>query len=277
MFDSIKEEEKSLCWLSSILDILRRDCPWDREQTISSLRYLTVEEVYELSEAITAGNYDEMRKELGDLFLHLLFYSKIAGDEGRFNTSDVIDGICKKLISRHPHISLPNRDGVLQPARQKEPPVWEKVKMREGRHSVLEGVPETLPPVVKAIRMQEKAAGMGFEFRDVKDAHAKVEEEYNEFIESLRDMHLSENKNDAQYCERRSHANEELGDLLFAIIKWARFEGLNADDALTAANQKFYRRFSFVESKAQEQNLSIGEMSLEQLVALWEEAKNNNL
>lgn len=277
MFDSIKEEEKSLRWLSSILDILRRDCPWDREQTISSLRYLTVEEVYELSEAITAGNYDEMRKELGDLFLHLLFYSKIAGDEGRFNTSDVIDGICKKLISRHPHISLPNRDGVLQPARQKEPPVWEKVKMREGRHSVLEGVPETLPPVVKAIRMQEKAAGMGFEFRDVKDAHAKVEEEYNEFIESLRDMHLSENKNDAQYDECRSHANEELGDLLFAIIKWARFEGLNADDALTAANQKFYRRFSFVESKAQEQNLSIGEMSLEQLVALWEEAKNNNL
>lgn len=277
MSDSVKEEEKSLRWLSSILDILRRDCPWDREQTISSLRYLTIEEVYELSEAITAGNYDEMRKELGDLFLHLLFYSKIAADEGQFNTSNVIDGICKKLIARHPHISLPNRDGVLQPARQKEPPAWEKVKMREGRRSVLEGVPETLPPLVKAIRMQEKAAGMGFEFRDVKDAHAKVEEEYNEFIEALSDLHLSENKNDVRASELRQHANEELGDLLFAIIKWARFEGLNADDALTAANQKFYRRFSFVENKAQEQNLSIGEMSLDQLSALWEEAKNNNL
>ena len=271
--DSKQQEEKSLRWLSTILDILRRDCPWDRVQTVESLRYLTIEEVYELSEAITAGNYDEMRKELGDLFLHLLFYSKIADDEGHFSTADVIDGICNKLIARHPHISLPNRDGVMQPACQKEKPEWEKVKMREGRRSVLEGVPPSLPPVVKAIRMQEKVAGMGFEFRETKDAHAKVEEEYGEFMEALQQLHSADSK-DSDNVERcRAHANEELGDLLFAIIKWARFEGLNADDALTAANQKFYRRFSYVESKTRESGGSLSDLSLEQMVSLWNEAK----
>lgn len=273
MLESTKEEEKSLRWLSTILDILRRDCPWDREQTIASLRYLTIEEVFELSEAITAGNYDEMRKELGDIFLHLLFYSKIADDEGKFNTSDVIDGICKKLIARHPHISLPDRDGVMHPASQSEQPAWEKVKMREGRHSVLEGVPASLPPLVKAVRMQEKAAGMGFEFPDTETAHAKVNEEYNEFLEALHDLHSCDSKASTQYKDAHVHANEELGDLLFAIIKWARFEGLNADDALSAANQKFYHRFSYVESKAREKGISLSDMSLEQMTALWDEAK----
>ena len=266
MSDTIFQEEKSLRWLSTILDILRRDCPWDRVQTVDSLRYLTIEEVYELSEAITAGNYDEMRKELGDLFLHLLFYSKIANDEGQFNTSDVIDGVCKKLIARHPHISLPDRDGAMQPALQSEPPAWEKVKMREGRRSVLEGVPATLPPLVKAVRMQEKAAGMGFEFPDASAAHAKVEEEYNEYVEALRQMH------EDQSSESRAHANEELGDLLFAIIKWARFEGLNADDALSAANQKFFHRFSYLEK-----GISLGDMTLEQMTALWNDAKSEIL
>lgn len=273
MPNSKQQEEKSLRWLSTILDILRRDCPWDREQSVQSLRYLTIEEVYELSEAIIAGNYDEMRKELGDLFLHLLFYSKIADDEGHFSTSDVIDGICNKLIARHPHISLPNRDGVMQPARQHEKPEWEKVKMREGRRSVLEGVPASLPPVVKAVRMQEKAAGMGFEFRDTKDAHAKVMEEYGEFVDALKQMHEAEDKDSPLTSKLHVHANDELGDLLFAIIKWARFEGLNADDALASANQKFYKRFSYVESQAQERGKSLSDMSLEQMVALWNEAK----
>ncbi len=148
--------------------------------------------------------------------------------------------------------------------------------MREGRHSVLEGVPASLPPLVKAVRMQEKAAGMGFEFRDVSDAHAKVEEEYKEFIEALEMMHNTGCKSLAD-DKFRDHANEELGDLLFAIIKWARFEGLNADDALSAANQKFYRRFSYVESMAQQRGLNISDMSLEQLTALWNEAKSNDL
>ena len=158
------DEQKSLQWLSSILDILRKECPWDSVQTIDSLRYLTIEEVYELSEAILAGNYEDMRKELGDLFMHLVFYAKIADDEGKFSVSDVIDGICSKLVSRHPHIALPDRDGVIHPPSQAETPEWEKVKMREGRKSVLEGVPESLPSLIKAIRIQEKASGFGFSF-----------------------------------------------------------------------------------------------------------------
>lgn len=273
MMDSKQQEAKSLHWLSTILDILRRDCPWDSMQTIQSLRYLTIEEVYELSEAITAGNYDEMRKELGDLFLHLLFYSKIANDQQQFDTSDVIDGICKKLIARHPHISLPDRDGTMQPARQVQPPAWEKVKMREGRHSVLEGVPASLPPLVKAVRLQEKAAGIGFEFPDAESAHNKVSEEYGELLDALRQLKTAGTDSTETVEKFRSHATEELGDLLFAIVKWARLEGLNADDALTAANRKFYHRFTYIESKAHEKNLSLSEMSLDQMMELWNESK----
>ena len=271
------EEQKSLQWLSRILDILRKECPWDSVQTIHSLRYLTIEEVYELSEAISADDYDEMRKELGDLFMHLLFYSKIASDEGRFTATDVIDGICKKLIARHPHISLPTRDGVMIDAHQHEQPKWEQVKMSEGRHSALEGVPDSLPPLVKSIRMQEKAAGMGFDFTDATQAQDKATEEYNEFIDALRqwkdykkaDMPSSPIDDDAP----RQHAEEELGDLLFAIVKWARLEGLNADDALMRANRKFRSRFCHVEDAAAKQNKKVSDLTLDQMVELWNEAK----
>lgn len=254
------EEQKSLQWLSAILDILRKECPWDRAQSIDSLRYLTVEEVFELSEAIVANNREEMRKELGDLFMHLLFYAKIADDEGSFTAADVLDGICRKLVARHPHIALPDRDGVLQSARQAEVPAWEQVKMREGRHSVLEGVPAGLPPLVKAIRMQEKVAGMGFEFADAAAARAKADEEFGEFLASL-------GEDDA------AHAEEELGDLLFALVNWARMRGLNADDALTRANQKFRSRFGYVEQHAQLAGKSVSDLTAEEMVALWREAK----
>lgn len=260
------EEQKSLGWLSSILDILRRDCPWDRVQTIDSLRYLTIEEVYELSEAITACQYDEMRKELGDLFLHLLFYSKIAEDEGRFSLTDVINGICNKLVLRHPHISLPDREGTMQPARQSETPRWEQVKMREGRHSALEGVPESMPPLVKAVRMQEKAAGFGFEFPDTEAAKAKVDEEYHEFLDALDEYHTEGEK-------AKRHAEEELGDLLFALVKWARFENLNADDALAKTNLKFAQRFKYVEEKAHLSGRNLQELTLEEMEHYWNEAK----
>ena len=254
------EEQKSLHWLSSILDTLRRDCPWDRVQTIDSLRYLTIEEVFELSEAIVSGDRDEMRKELGDLFLHLLFYSKIAEDEGAFNTADVIDGICQKLISRHPHISLPDREGVMQPAQTDVQPPWEKVKMKEHRKSVMEGVPVSLPPLVKAVRMQEKAAGVGFEFTNIEDAHKKVVEEYNELLEALE-------------SGDKVHSEEELGDLLFAIVKWGRLNGLNADDALIRTNQKFQKRFIHVEKRAAEMGCPISDLSLDEMTRLWNEAK----
>ena len=179
------EEQQSLRWLSSILDILRKECPWDRAQTVESLRYLTLEESSELSEAILEGNNGEMCKELGDLFMHVLFYAKLAEEKGAFTTQDVIDGICRKLTARHPHISLPNREGEMQPATAAQAPQWEQVKMKEGRRSVLEGVPASLPALLKCVRMQEKAAGTGYEFRSRQEAFAKVQEEYEELREAL--------------------------------------------------------------------------------------------
>ena len=265
----LSEEQKSFAWLSNILDVLRRQCPWDSVQTIDTLRYLTIEEVYELSEAITKKNYDDIRKELGDLVMHLLFYAKIVDDEGRFSLADVFDGICNKLISRHPHISLPNKDGEYEPARQCETPRWEQVKMKEGRRSVMEGVPETLPPLVKSIRIQEKAAGMGFEFPDAEAAKKKVDEEYSEFIDALSELKTKGDESS------KMHANEELGDLLFALVKWARFEGLNADDALTFTNQKFQSRFKYIEQKACEENRSVSDFSIDEMQHFWNEAKRN--
>lgn len=265
------KEQQSLQWLSAILDILRKECPWDSVQTINSLRYLTIEEVYELSDAIAASDYDEMRKELGDLFMHLLFYAKIADDEGRFTTADVIDGICCKLISRHPHIALPDRDGELHAASSCETPKWEQVKMKEGRQSVMEGVPVGLPPLVKAIRMQEKAAGVGFEFQDKNAAHRKTDEEYRELLAALRKR---DNCNGEE--ERRkatAEAEEELGDLLFALVKWSRMEGLNADDAMTHANLKFKQRFGYIEQQAHLQNKNISDLSSEEMMRLWNKAK----
>lgn len=265
------EEQKSLQWLSAILDILRRQCPWDSVQTVDSLRYLTIEEVYELSEAVVAGDWDEMRKELGDLFMHLLFYAKIAEDEGHFTTSDVLDGICRKLISRHPHIALPDRDGQLHPATASETPRWEQVKMREGRHSVLEGVPASLPSLVKAIRLHEKAAGTGFQFATVEGAQDKVIEEYNEFVEALKEADASANPTDSD--AKRQHAEEELGDLLFAIIKWGNMLGYNADTALMRANNKFITRYSHVEECAAASGRNVQDLTLDEMVALWNEAK----
>ena len=259
----VSEEQKSLAWLSKILDILRVDCPWDRAQDIDSLRYLTIEEVYELSDAILDHDYDEMRGELGDLFMHLVFYSKIAQSEGRFTMAEVIDGICKKLISRHPHISLPDREGVMHPATVSEAPAWEKVKMKEGRKSVLEGVPRSLPALVKAIRMEEKVSGIGFKWNTADDALAKVKEEYGELQEALH-----EDSKDA-----KAHAEEEFGDLMLALVCWGDMLGINADDALAKANNKFQSRFQYVEQSAREAGKPLSDLSLEQMLTYWKEAK----
>lgn len=257
---------QSLDWLSSILDILRVQCPWDRAQTIDSLRYLTIEEVYELSEAILAKDYPEMRKELGDLFMHLLFYSKIAADEQQFTLSEVIDGICRKLISRHPHIPLPDKEGRLQPATVDAKPEWEQVKMKEGRRSVLEGVPATLPPLVKAVRMQEKVAGAGFRWGDAHAAFQKVREEYSELQEVL--------DQPADAPHRHERAEEEFGDLLLALVCWGNMQGLNADTALSRANAKFQRRYLHVEDSARAQGRQVADLPLADLLALWQEAKS---
>lgn len=246
--------------LSQILDILRKECPWDRVQTIDSLRYLTIEEVYELSEAILSKDYKEMSKELGDLFMHLLFYAKIAEDEQLFTTEEALHGICDKLISRHPHISLPDREGKMVGGKDNTVPEWEKVKMKEGRKSVLEGVPASLPTLVKAQRMQEKVAGMGFDYPSAQGALDKVKEEYSELQEAI----MSEDK---------AHIEEEFGDLLFSLVTWGNHLGINSDDALSRTNLKFKKRFAYVEEAARKENRSVSDLSLQEMQQLWNEAK----
>ena len=263
------EEETSLRWLSTILDILRQECPWDKKQTPESLRYLSIEEVYELSETILADNSNEEKKELGDLFMHLLFYSKIAEDRGDFSTSDVIDGICRKLISRHPHIALPDRNGLLQESQCQNQPKWEEVKMKEGRKSVLEGVPPTLPALVKAVRMQEKVAGIGFTFPSPEKALEKAKEEYRELQEAL--------ASNTQESQKQKQVEEEFGDLLFALIQWGRMIGVNADDALSRTNLKFQHRFTLLEQNAQLSDKKISDLSFQELLQLWQQAKQEQL
>lgn len=252
--------------LNQVLDILRQECPWDRAQTIESLRYLTIEEVSELSEAILDNQPDEIRKELGDLFMHLLFYSKIASDRHLFTLDDVLHGICDKLMSRHPHIALPDREGRMHGGDGNETPQWEKIKMAEGRRSVLEGVPRCLPTLVKTVRMQEKTAGVGFEYASADDALAKVREEYGELQAAL----AGKDETDPQPSPE---VVEEFGDLLFALVKWGGMLGINADDALARANRKFKHRFAHVEEAARNKQTSISNLPAAELLALWQQAK----
>lgn len=271
------EELLSVRWLSRILDTLRKECPWDRAQTSDSLRYLTLEECYELSDAILKADAGEQCKELGDIFMHTMFYAKIAEAEQKFTLCDVVDGICRKLIARHPHIALPDRDGNLMAARGEASPGWEQVKMREGRKSVLEGVPNGTPPLLKALRMQEKAAGMGYEFPDEASAFDKVREEYSELRAALAERDASQAaqpvSESAQADEAQRNVEEEFGDLLFALVKWGRFIGVNADSALSRANMKFQHRFGFMEQQATQQGKRLDQLSLAEMNALWQAAK----
>lgn len=261
------EEQKSLSWLCGILDVLRKECPWDSIQTVETLRHLTEEEVFELSDAIAREVPQDMCKELGDMIMHIVFYSKIAEEKAWFNLADVIDTVCSKLISRHPHISLPDRDGVRQPAQTDIPPAWEKIKMKEGRQSVLEGVPANMPPLLMALRMQDKAAGVGFEYPSLSDARDKVVEELKEFDEALGQLEGEKTK----HCEE--HASEELGDLLSAVVAWGRRAGLNADDAMVRANLKFKHRFSAMERMAMQWGTPLDSLDKDSLMRLWNDAK----
>lgn len=239
--------------LLTIMDELREKCPWDRKQTLESLRYLTIEEMYELSDAILDNDKTEIKKELGDLFLHLVFYSKIGSETGDFDVADVLNNICEKLIYRHPHIygdtAVNNEEEVKRN--------WEKLKLKEGRKSVLEGVPKSLPAVVKAFRIQEKVKGVGFEFENSEDTWSKVAEEIEEF----------RSETDPAAME------QEFGDLLFSLINYARFTGINPEDALERTNKKFIERFMKIEEMAAQSGKSISQLSLKEQNALWEKAK----
>ena len=241
--------------LLTIMDELREQCPWDRKQTMESLRHLTIEEVYELGDAILDEDLEEVKKELGDVFLHLVFYSKIGSEKKAFDVADVLNSVCEKLIHRHPHIYSDVEVADEEEVKRN----WEKLKLKEGKKSVLEGVPKGLPAMVKAYRMQEKAKGVGFEFDNVADVLAKVKEEISEF-EAEKDLDLME---------------KEMGDVFFSLINYARYIGINPENALERTNQKFIKRFQKMEELSKERDLVFNELSLEDQDALWTETKKD--
>ena len=243
--------------LLDIMDDLRTGCPWDKKQTLESLRYLTLEEVYELSDAILDKNMDDIKEELGDLMMHMVFYAKIGSEQKAFDIKDVLEGISEKLVYRHPHIygdvNAATADEVAEN--------WEKLKLKEGKKSVLSGVPESLPSLLKAYRMQEKVKGVGFQWENRGQVWDKVMEE----LQELKDEIENNGSND--------RIEDEFGDLLFALTNYARYVGINPDDALERTNRKFYRRFRFIETESQKDGKSIEAMNLEEMDAYWNKAK----
>lgn len=247
--------------LLTIMDELRAKCPWDMKQTMESLRHLTIEEVYELSDSILDNDVQEVKKELGDIMLHLVFYSKIASETNQFDITDVLNGICEKLISRHPHIY----GDVVVKDEEDVKRNWEQLKLKEGNKSVLEGVPVSLPALVKASRIQEKARGVGFDWEKKEQVWEKVEEEMQEFREHF--------NSETDMVIDIENAEKEFGDLLFSLINYARFIDINPENALEKTNKKFIKRFQYLEEKAKEQGKALKDMSLAEMDIFWNEAK----
>jgi XTP/dITP diphosphohydrolase len=241
--------------LLNIMDELRAECPWDKKQTLGSLRHLTIEEVYELGDAIIKGNLQELKMEIGDLLLHMVFYAKIASEQGAFDIADSLNAICEKLISRHPHIY-----GDVKVANEDEVKAnWEKLKLKEGKKSVLEGVPQGLPALVKASRIQDKARGVGFDWEHAHQVWDKVQEELNEFK--------------VEADANSDKMEDEFGDVLFSLINYARFKGINPEDALEKTNRKFIKRFQYLEVESAKDGKMLGEMSLAEMDEYWNRAK----
>ncbi|MDG1393908.1 MAG: nucleoside triphosphate pyrophosphohydrolase [Flavobacteriaceae bacterium] len=242
--------------LLTIMDELREQCPWDQKQTMESLRPLTIEETYELGDAILDQDSQEVKNELGDLLLHIVFYAKIGSETKDFDISDVINSICEKLVHRHPHIYS---DVVVKDETEVKQN-WENLKLKEGKTSVLQGVPKSLPALVKASRIQEKVAGVGFDWEHPNQVWEKVEEELAEFKVEVEN-------NDSEAME------DEFGDVLFSLINYARFQDINPENALERTNKKFIKRFQYLESKAKTLQKSLSEMTLAEMDVYWEEAK----
>jgi MazG family protein len=252
--------------LVKIMDELRDQCPWDRKQTIDTLRSLTIEETYELADAITEKDWKGIREELGDLLLHIVFYAKIGREQEQFTLAEMINGVCDKLIHRHPHIYgdvVVNDDEDVKRN-------WEKLKLKEGKTSILSGVPKTLPSMVKATRLQEKAKQVGFEWDNIDQVWEKVKEEELELHEAISDMH--ENPT----MEQKEKVEEELGDLLFSLVNYSRFLDVDPEQALERTNKKFISRFSQMEAQALQKGRSLHDMSLEEMDQLWNDIKRFN-
>ena len=244
--------------LVTIMDELREKCPWDRKQTIQSLRQMTLEETYELTDAITEQDWKAIKEELGDLMLHIVFYSKIASEQEQFSIEDVLNGISKKLIDRHPHIygnvEVQNDDDVKRN--------WENLKLKEGKKSVLSGVPKTLPALVKAMRLQEKAKQVGFEWENKDQVWEKVKEEEAELHEAVA-------------LGDQSKVEEEFGDLVFSLVNFARFLNIDAENALEITNKKFISRFTRMEKQALSTGKNLNDMSLQEMDAIWNQIKRD--
>ncbi|MBW7912340.1 MAG: nucleoside triphosphate pyrophosphohydrolase [Taibaiella sp.] len=250
------EYAKSLERLRRIMDELREQCPWDKKQTAQTLRIQTIEETYELADAITEDDWQGIKEELGDLLLHIIFYSKIGSEKNLFTLDDVIEGVCNKLVSRHPHIYSHVQVADAQQVEQN----WEQLKLKEGKKSILSGVPQSLPAVVKALRLQGKTRQVGFEWDTVEQVREKVDEEIQELYEAVD-------------IGREEKIEEEFGDVIFALVNYARFVNVDPEQALEKTNKKFIRRFQYIENMAAEQHKALKDMTLEEMDALWNRAK----
>ncbi|RYF90329.1 MAG: nucleoside triphosphate pyrophosphohydrolase [Chitinophagaceae bacterium] len=242
--------------LVKIMDELREQCPWDRKQTIESLRHLTIEETYELADAITDEDWKGIKEELGDLLLHIVFYAKLGTEKNEFSLQDVINAVCEKLIVRHPHIYGDVKVADEEEVKQN----WEKIKLQQGKKTILGGVPRSLPAMVKAIRLQEKSKTIGFEWEHTEQVWDKVKEEIQELQEAVA-------------TGQHDKIEDEMGDVFFSLVNFARFLQVDAENALERTNKKFMTRFNGMEAAAQEQNKQLHDMSLEELDALWNEQK----
>jgi len=257
----IKHKEEVLAFdkLLSLMEKVRKECPWDNSQTKETLRTLTIEEMYELSQAILDKKDDEICKELGDVLMHIIFYALIGKEQNKFTIIDVMNNLSNKLIRRHPHV-FNNKNNISSEEVEKN---WEKIKLKEGNRSTFAGVPETLPSLIKAYRLQDKAKGIGFDWKSEQDVRNKIQEE----IIELEEEQKKPNNND--------RITQEFGDVLFSLINYARFIDVNPDTALERTNRKFKRRFEYMENKANEQGVPLYQMDINQMEKLWQEAKNN--
>lgn len=256
------EKLKAFDRLLTLMNELRENCPWDKKQTLESLRHLTIEETYELSDAILEGDLTEVKKELGDLMLHNVFYARIASEQKVFDVADVLNAICDKLVERHPHIY----SDVIAEDEQTVKANWEKIKLKSGNKSVLEGVPKSLPALVKAIRIQDKARGVGFDWEKKEQVWEKVEEEMQEF---KKEFNASSNE-----AINKEKAMAEFGDLLFSLVNYARFIDIDPEEALERTNKKFIKRFQYLETESAKDGKKMGEMTLAEMDEYWNRAKS---
>lgn len=253
------KDQTNINRLVEIMDELREKCPWDKKQNIHTLRQQTIEETYELADAITESDWDGIKEELGDLLLHIIFYSKIGNEQNKFTLQEMIDGICEKLIKRHPHIYGDVKVNDEEDVKKN----WEQIKLKEGKKSVLSGVPKSLPAMVKAMRIQEKAKQVGFEWATKEQVWEKVEEEKLELLEAVE-------------SGKKENIEEEAGDLFFSVINYVRFLKVDAENSLELTNKKFIKRFCLMEEAVQKKGMNLSEMTLSEMDAVWNEIKKQN-